>query len=180
MASDEQSNQAAPESLTDEQVAPSTAETLPGESAKEDIEQLKAERDQYKRDYAALKKDYDKNARESKSDKKMPEDETLWYIENAGDLRLVRAEYEKNLSELTSLGAKATIALRQKALALAKAEKGVTSNPEIERQASTASPTPVTNRTVETSDEVVLSETDMRFGVKPETIKKWKHLVEGQ
>ena len=141
----------------------------------------------WKEEYARLRKDYDaKAARLKEVDKskekedKVPEDETLWYVENAGELKLVKSEYDKHLSELTSLGAKPTLATRQKALALAKAERGVTVSPEVQRQGSSASAVSVTNRTLDVNEDVSLTETDLRLGVKPETKKKWQHLVEGQ
>ena len=108
----------------------------------------------------------------------MQEDETLWYTENIGRLKLVKNEYQKQLDELQSLGAKPSLVLRQKALELAERATGVTPSSEATRQASTASAPSVTDRSGDSS-EVSLTEHDIALGIKPETKKKYRALVEG-
>lgn len=147
MASDEQSNQAASESATaDEQKNSETTETQTGESGTEDIEQLRSERNALKRDYAALKTDYDKNAhkaKESKSAKSEPEDSDdvmTWMTLNADNLKLVPKEFQEELTFYKSHKIPVTNEIRDRALRDARARKGVR-NTEAERQASTSTET---------------------------------------
>ena len=145
----------------------------------------------WKAEYARLRKDYDaKASRLNEIEKavvpepepvKAPiEDETDFKIENAGRIKLVKDDYKKHLADLQADGAKLTPKLMAKALLLAEAEKGITSNSEAQRQAASASAPSVVNRETTSLDDVQITETDKAFNVSPEIKQKWKHLVEGQ
>lgn len=144
-------------------------------------EQAPPEKD-WKAEYARLRKDYDaKASRLNEVEKAItpepepekvpaPQDDIDFKIENAGRIKLVKPEYQTYLAKGYS---------NADALRLAELDKGIAaSSPEALRQQASASAPGIVNR--ESSEEITLSETDRRFNVKPETVAKWKHLVEGQ
>jgi hypothetical protein len=119
---------------------PEQQESEQDEPEAEDIEQVRAERDAYKRDYAALKKDYDEKAHDAKKPKKVAaqsaaasEDDTLWVVENAADLKMAGAEYKAYRAKGYD---------REDALYLARRDKGLikSKSKEAERQADTSQP----------------------------------------
>ena len=137
----------------------------------------------WKAEYARLREDYNAKANKLKEFEKLskpeepkkekaPEGDTLWLIENAGDLKLVKEEFAAYKAKGYS---------PDDALRLAKLDKGIvsTSQSEAMRQAQSATAPAIVNRETSAAD-VQLTETDVRLGVKPETIAKFKHLVEGQ
>lgn len=110
--------------------------------------------------------------RKTPKEAKAPEDDTLWLIDNANDIKLVKEEFAAY---------KAKGYDRDDALRLAKLDKGITSQStsELSRQAGTSSAPATVNRTLEGGDDMTLTDSDKAFGIKPETKQKYKGLVEG-
>lgn len=113
-----------------------------------------------------------------------PDDEIDWKIENAGRIKLVKAEYQAELDELTANGAKPTNAIRQKALELAELRKGVvkrTDASENARQAAMSSESGTIDRSKQAPAR--LTEHDKRLGLtaerKRELEEKYPDLKEG-
>lgn len=175
-------NQAASESEQDEQQAPEETETQEGESESEDIEQVRSERDAYKRDYAALKKDYDKNAAQAKKSKSSPsEDQDMvitWMSLNSDSLKMVAKEYQEELQFYKNHNIPVTNEIRDRALREAKNRKGLikAKSNEAERQAATAEPTQGEHRA--TKPKVTLTEQQRELGLTEEMIAKYKDEVE--
>ena len=111
--------------------------------------------------------------KEDNPPKKVDPDEAYsdWRIDNANRIKNVKDEYEKELSELQESGSKLSIAIREKALQLAEKTIGV----------KTQETEPLPSATVDRSGQrqPILTDSDVQFGVKPETKKKYAHLVEG-
>jgi hypothetical protein len=97
------------------------------------------------------------------------DDETLWLIEHASEVKLVTDEFKTYKSKGYS---------KEDALRLAKLDKGLIAQSKAEnaRQESTAA----APATVERSGETIeVPDTAQRLGVSPETIKANRALVEG-
>lgn len=97
------------------------------------------------------------------------EDETLWLIENAAEVKLVKDEFASYKAKGYS---------KDDALRLAKLDKGLISGSKAEniRQAATATAPATVDRSAE---EVELSDTDKRLGISKDTKKKNRSVVEG-
>ena len=145
MASDDKSNQAASEPNGEQKHSEGEESTIftkaVDELTAEEIAQLQKEGSGFKRDYAALKSDYDKQAHKAKAEKPVKksdesdasdEEFQLWVTENAPTLKMVKEEYRTYRQRGYS---------RDDALYLARRDKGLIKEPdgEAERQRKTAS-----------------------------------------
>lgn len=165
--------------VTDEVTPPSASADQPSSESTETVESLKEK-------LAAEKAEKEKALEEAKrwkgrvkeenppaKDRKIDQDEAYadWRIDNKERISVVKDEYEKELSELQEGGAKLTVAMREKALRLAEKTIGV----------QKVDPEPIPSGTVDRGGqrEPTLTKFDTQFGVKPETKKKYAHLVEG-
>ena len=157
------------------QDAPANPETTPESDSpaqpetdwKALLEAEKAAKEDAEKRYAELRKDYDKKAHQSKKTKeeaKTPEDDTLWLIEHASELKLVKDEY----AHYTSLGYQ-----KDHALKLAKLDKGIKSTERI----PASSPTAVVDRT-EGSDPITPEERAamQQWGFDEEALREQKRL----
>lgn len=174
MASVDETNQAAPEP-TGEPETPKTEEPQ-GKPESEEIEHLRKENADLKRDYAALKTDYDKNARKSKSEKseKAPsEEETLWLVENADSLKMCRAEYQAYRAKGYA---------KEDSLRLAKLDKGLvkSENPEASRQAETSSPVQGEHRASTKSEAIPEGVKKVAPNMTPEQYRAYKEEIEAR
>lgn len=112
------------------------------------------------------------------------EGEIDWKAENLNRIKLVKEEYLKELEEFQSSGAKITDKIREKALELAEARKGVirsTDTSDVQRQAAMGSETGVLNRSKPAP--VRLTEHDKRLNLtaerKRQLEEKYPDLKEG-
>lgn len=94
-----------------------------------------------------------------------------WRIDNKARIAVVKDAYEKELSELQESGSKLTISIREKALSLAEKSVGVKTQETVEPL-----PAAIVDRSGQR--QPTLTSYDVQFGVKPETKKKYAHLVE--
>lgn len=160
--------EASPPSETTEQPSPEPTDTV--ESLKEKLAATQVEKEKAEEEAKRWK---GRVKEENPPKKKDPSEEYAdWRIDNKDRIALVKDQFEKELSELQADGAKLTLALREKALRLAEATSGV-------KKADPSEPIP--SGTVDRSGqrEPSMSATDLAFGIKPETKKKYGHIVEG-
>ncbi len=142
-----------------------TVESLKEKLAAEQKEKLEA-LEEAKRWKGRVK---DENPPKEKK-KETEEDYLDWKIDNRDRISLVgKDEYEKELNELLDLGAKPTLAIREKALKLAEKTVGVKPHDGHE-------PLPTASVDRGGQREPKMTSTDHSFGVKPETKKKYSHL----
>lgn len=115
------------------------------------------------------KANIEKKEAQKASENSVPQEDTLWLIENAADLKLVKNEFASYKAKGYS---------QDDALRLAKLDKGLLSGSKAEnaRQAATATAPATVDRSEE---DVEVSETDKRFGVSKDTKKKYRSVVEG-
>lgn len=154
---------------SDDTVQPSDEPTESVESLKEKLaaEQKKAEE---ALEEAKRWKNRVKDENPPKERKKDPDEEYAdWRIDNKDRIALVKEQYEAELTELQELGAKPTLAIREKALRLAEKTVGV-------KTVETTEPLP--SGTVHRSGqrEPTMTEHDIAMGIKPETKKKYAQL----
>lgn len=156
----------APPSETTEQPSSEPTETV--ESLKEKLAAEAAEKEKALEE-AKRWKNRVKEENPPKEKKETEEDYADWRIDNRDRIVLVKEEYEKELSELQAGGLKMTNSMREKALKLAEATVGV-------KKAEATEPIP--EGTVDRSGQIEpkLTSTDVAFGIKPETKKKYAHL----
>lgn len=151
--------------------APANPDTTPEKTSKEQPDT------DWKQRYSDLRKDYDRissdtkpeKVEEPKKDSKDPNDDTLWLIDHAAELKIVKEEFSGYAKKGYS---------REDALRLAKLDKGVVET-KSDSRASVSSAPSITNRSGN-DEEVFLSETDKAFGINPETKRKYRDLVEGE
>ena len=111
----------------------------------------------------------DENPPKEKKREDSETDYADWRIDNKSRISLVKDEYENELSELQELGAKPTLAIREKALRLAEEKVGV-------KTAKTSEPLPGPSVDRGGQREPTMTTTDHDFNIKPETKKKYAHL----
>ena len=104
-----------------------------------------------------------------KEKKETDEDYLDWKIDNTNRIKLVKEQYETELSELQEGGAKLSNTMREKALKLAEASLGV-------KKADSTEPLPGPSIDRGGQREPKLTVEDAAFGIKPETKKKYAHL----
>jgi hypothetical protein len=163
-----------PTTTPEEGMPPSDSAEQPSEEATETVESLKVKlaAEEKKRLEAEQKASEWKNrVKEENPPKKKQKEEASedypdWRIDNRDRIRLVKDQYEKELEELQENGAKLSISLREKALKLAEATVGI-------KKAETTEPLPSGMVDRSGSKEPEMTEHDTRFGVKPETKKKY-------
>lgn len=115
----------------------------------------------------------ERELRELKGSKKpkavASEDDTLWLIENAGTLKLVKDEYQRYLT----LGYQ-----KEHALRLAKEDRGIVAKqPDAQTQAANSGPATFTNR--DTSEEGPEPTPEQRArGITKEMLRRYKAEVE--
>lgn len=141
-----------------------TVETLKEKLAAEQKAKLEAE-EEAKRWKNRVK---DENPPKEKK-KDSEEDYADWRIDNKDRIAVVKDQYEKELAELQELGAKPTLAIREKALKLAEKTVGV-------KQADPAEPLPGPSIDRGGQKEPKMTEYDHAMGINPETKKKYAHL----
>lgn len=142
---------------------PSEEGTEPTESVESLKEKLAAE--QAEKDKALEEAKRWKNRVKEENPKKKPDEEYAdWRIDNKDRIALVKDDYEKELEELQASGAKINIAMREKALRLAEKNVGV------KTQETEPLPTGPVDRGGQR--QPVLTQYDVQFGIKPETVKK--------
>lgn len=167
--------------VTDEVTPPSASADQPSdtestetvESLKEKLAAKTAEAEKAAED-AKRWKNRVKEENPPAKEKKVDPDEAYadWRIDNKERIAVVKDAYEKELAELQENGAKLTISVREKALKLAEKNVGV-------KTADTTEPLPSAGVDRSGQRQPNLTNYDVQFGVKPETKKKYAHLVEG-
>ncbi len=144
-----------------------TVESLKAKLAATEAEKLKAEEE------ANRWKGRVKEENPPKDKRKVDPDEEYadWRIDNKDRIGVVKDAYEKELSELQEGGMKVNLTMREKALRLAEASAGVKTAPKTE---------PLPGGMVDRGGqrEPLMTKEDLAFGVKPETKKKYAHIVE--
>lgn len=129
----------------------------------------------YKQRYTALKTDYDKviseHKKEPKEEKMTKNEELEWMRFNSDKIKLCSEEFQ----QLRAEGIPA-----QKALDFALKMKGVSQSKETQVRQAEMSSAPATVDRSTSHEEVHVPEAAQRLGVKPETIKKYRNLVEGE
>ena len=157
----------------DEGMPPSDTTDQPSEEATDTVESLKEKlaAEEKKRLEAEQKAAEWKNrVKEENPPKKRErgdssEEYSDWRIDNRSRIALVKEEYEKELEELQSNGAKLSITLRDKALKLAEATVGV------KTKATDPLPSGMVDRGGER--EPKMTDHDVLFKVNPEIKKKY-------
>ena len=174
-----------PEVDTEESV-PQPAEPEPTETPKEDSPPEK----DWKEEYSRLRKDYNSKSSRLKKleeavkneDEPKPEESELdWKIENSPRIKLVKDEYQAELTRLKSAGAKETNDIRLIALERAEQKKGIhLDTSDAERQAAMSGAPGTISRGK--TNPVPLTEHDRRFGLtsdrKKELQEKYPELKE--
>lgn len=156
-----------------EEALPSVETVQPSEEATETVETLKeklaaetAAKEKALSDAKALKHRL-KEENPPAKDRKVDPDEAYsdWRIDNKDRIAVVKDEYEKELSELQENGSKLTLAIREKALRLAEKSVGVKTQEANE---------PLPSGSVDRGGQrqPALTNYDVQFGVKAETVKK--------
>lgn len=103
------------------------------------------------------------------------EDDMNWAINNNPRVSLVKEAYEKELKDLEDLGAKITNATKSKALESAERITGIQkSSVEVTDHSF---PAPSVDRSGSKGPR--MTESDRMLKVKPETIEKYRDIVEG-
>lgn len=166
---EEETPEVTPPSEEADQPSEETEETEPTESVESLKEQLAAtEAEKEKAEEEARRwKGRVKEENPPKKKEEKEEDYADWRIDNKERIALVKEEYEKELDELEQAGVKLTNAMREKALIIAESKAGVKKKEEETE--------PIPEGTVDrTGDkEPQMTEHDVAFGIKPETVKKW-------
>ena len=157
------SEESPPSASTDQpsQEPTDTVESLKEKLAATEQAKLDAEED------AKRWKNRVKDENPPKEKKKEDPDEAYadWRIDNKDRIGVVKEQYEKELSELQDAGVKVTIPMREKALRLAEATVGV-------KKAEKDEPIPSGSVDRTGGRQPALTESDVAFGVKPETVQK--------
>lgn len=157
---------------------PSSSELQPSDlDPTEDVEELK-------RKLAAAETEANRwKGRVEKATKEKPaktspvsEEDMQWFVKNNQRVELVNDAYQKELDELLASGAKPTNDIRDKALKLAESSSGVSKT--IVQTTDDSFPAPGVDRSGGTTPK--LTQHDVAFGVKPETIKEYRDIVEGR
>ena len=172
---------------TDPLIDPSTATPIEGESPTETeepssdatptVEELQEKLTAAENEAKTWKGRAEKATKgEKPKEASVSEEELDWKIANTNRISLVKDSYQKHLDELQALGAKPTLATRDKALQLAESDTGVTKGPS--EPSDEVLPMPTVDRSGTSTPK--LTATDVALGVKPETIKEYRDYVEGR
>lgn len=104
------------------------------------------------------------------------EEDLDWKIMNSSRISLVKEAYQKELEELQSSGAKLTNELRDKALKYVEAQSGISKATTVAKDDLL----PQAGVLRSGSAEPKLTNHDVAFKVKPETVKEYRDYVEGR
>ena len=159
-----------PPSASADQPSDETTETVESLREKLAAEQMEKEQalEEAKRWKGRVK---DENPPKKKEDS--DEAYSDWRIDNKDRISVpgVKEKYDAELAEFQAGGSKLSISLREKALRLAESSVGV-------KKVDPSEPLPSPSIDRGGQREPTLTAHDIAFGVKPETKKKYAHLVE--
>lgn len=115
------------------------------------------------------------NTKAKSSAAAVSEEDMNWAIDNNPRVALVKDAYEKELKELEDLGAKITNAAKTKALDAAERITGIAKSTN--ETSGTNLPPPSIDRSGK--KQIRMTESDQQMKIKPETIEKYRDVVEG-